>query len=87
MSEAIRAVVPFERSIESESPILKMKIIKNEIEAEGMREAHKRDGAAVIKYLYWLENEIDDRPITELKGAEQLNLYRRRYQTNMTFVS
>lgn len=51
---------------------MELRIIKNDIEAQGMREAHKRDGAAIIKYLYWLQTEIDDQNITEIKGAEQL---------------
>lgn len=71
-SEAIQSVVPVERRMDVESPILNLRIIKNDVEAEGMREAHKRDGAAIIKYLYWLETEIDDQPITEMKGAEKL---------------
>lgn len=76
-SEAIQSVVPFERRIEAESPIMKMRIIKNDVEAQGMREAHKRDGAGIIKYLYWLETEIDDQNITEIKGAEKLKSFKR----------
>lgn len=76
-SEAIQSVVPAERRLEAESPIMKMRIIKNDVEALGMREAYKRDGAAIIRYLYWLETEIDDQNITELKGAEQLKSFKR----------
>lgn len=56
---------------------MEMRIIKNEIEAKGMREAHKRDGASIIKYLYWLETEIDDQNITEIKGADKLKNFKR----------
>lgn len=76
-SEAIQSVVPAERRLEAGSPIMKMRIIKNDVEALGMREAYKRDGAAIIRYLYWLETEIDDQNITELKGAEQLKSFKR----------
>lgn len=76
-SEAITNVVPVERRLEVESPILRMRIIKNEIEANGIREAHRRDGAAIIQYLYWLETEINDQNITEMKGAEKLNDFKK----------
>lgn len=76
-SEAITSVVPIERRLEAESPILGMRIIKNEIEANGIREAHRRDGAAIIQYLYWLETEINDQNITEMKGAEKLKDFKR----------
>lgn len=76
-SEAIQSIVPVERRITGESPIVMMKVIKNEVEAEGMRQAHIRDGAAVIKYLYWLETEMNDRNITEMVGAEKLKFFRR----------
>lgn len=76
-SEAIVTEVPVERRFEAESPILSMRIIKNDVEAKGIREAYRRDGAAIIKYLYWLENEIDDQNITEMKGAEKLKNLRK----------
>lgn len=76
-SEAITSIVPVERRLEAESPILRMRIIKNEIEANGIREAHRRDGAAIIQYLHWLETEINDQNITEMNGAETLNEFKR----------
>lgn len=72
-SQAIQELVHVDRQVEA-NPIMELRIIKNDIEAQGMREAHKRDGAAIIKYLYWLETEIDDQNITEIKGAEQLKI-------------
>lgn len=69
--------MPPDRLMEAESPVLKMKIIKNENEAIGMKRAHTRDAAAVIKYLHWLDTEIDSQSITEMKGAEKLKFFRR----------
>lgn len=54
-----------------------MRIIKNDVEAKGIREAHRRDGAAVIQYLYWLENEINDQNITEMSGAAKLKAFKK----------
>lgn len=52
------------------------KVIKNPIEAEGMRNAHIRDGAAVIKYLHYLDTNVDTMRITELSGADVLQTFR-----------
>lgn len=69
--------MPPDRLMEDESPVLKMKIIKNENESLGMKRANTRDGAALIKYLHWLDTEIEGQFITEMKGAEKLESFRR----------
>lgn len=79
-SEAIASGIPPDRRLEAKSPILSMRIIKNDVEAKGIREAHRRDGAAIIKYLYWLTTEIDNQNITETKGAAKLKSFR-KYDT------
>lgn len=76
-SEAISAAVPVERRITAESPIILMKVIKNSVEAKGMRNAHIRDGTAVVKYLHWLETAVDTGNVTELSGAAKLLEFRR----------
>lgn len=76
-SEAITSVVPVERRLEAKSPILAMRIIKNEVEANGIREAHRRDGAAIIQYLHWLQTEINDQNITEIRGAQKLQDFKK----------
>lgn len=81
-SEAIVTVVPPERRLEAENPILSMRTIKNDVEAKGIREAFRRDGAAIIRYLYWLETEIDDQNITEMRGAEKLKSLRKYDKVN-----
>lgn len=76
-SQAIYSTVPVDRQVTISSPVNLMKVIKNAVEAEGMRRAHVRDGAAVIKYLHWLDENIDSSVVTELSGAAQLGLFRR----------
>lgn len=76
-SQAIQNVVPILRRITSESPIVKMKTIKNEIEANGMQQAHIRDSIAMIQYLHWLDSEIDNQNITEIIAAKKLESLRR----------
>lgn len=77
VSEAINAAVAPERRLVDESPVIMMKVIKNDVEAQGMRNAHIRDGAAVIKYLHWLEKNVDSENITELSGAAKLADFRK----------
>ena len=74
---AIHAAVPAERRLTAESPIVLMKVVKNAIEADGMRNAHIRDGAALTQYLHWLEMSVDKGNVTELSGAVKLKQFRR----------
>lgn len=57
-----------------------MKPIKNQVESEGMRVCHLRDGAAIIQYLHWLEQNIDNLEITELSGATKLLEFRSKQE-------
>lgn len=58
--------------IEGQDPCLLPKATKNEVELQGMREAHVRDGAAVAKLLYWLDGETKKRSVTEMEVVETL---------------
>jgi len=51
-----------------EDPCELPKAIKNGTEIDGMRAAHRRDGAALVRFFAWLEQHWDG--LTEL-GAEQ----------------
>lgn len=43
-----------------QSPIAFPKAVKNPIELDGLRKAHIRDGAAVVQYLSWLDNQMQE---------------------------
>jgi Xaa-Pro aminopeptidase len=58
-------------------PIAMMKAVKNPVEIEGAREAHRRDGAAVSKFLAWLERETHGNTVTEIDAVEALETCRR----------
>lgn len=75
-SQGVQEVVPIHRVIMAESPVSMLKIIKNPTEAEGMRNAHIRDGAALIKYLHYLDTNVDTDTITELSGSNVLRSFR-----------
>lgn len=61
-----------------QSPIAQEKAIKNDVELNGFRECHKRDGAALVKYFAWLEKELSQGAvIDEFAGAEKLEQFRK----------
>jgi len=66
-----------------EDPCVLPKACKNPVEIEGMQAAHRRDGAALVKFFTWLETEVAGGTVTELSAEEKLaacrkenNLYR-----------
>lgn len=62
-----------EGQVETCSPVPLKKAVKTPEEIEGMREAHLEDGLAVEKFLYWLENEMQGREVSESEAAEYLH--------------
>ncbi len=54
------------------SPIADLKAVKNEVEIKGINNALKRDGAAMVKFLHWLESAVKHGNETELSAAEKL---------------
>ncbi len=56
------------RVIEGEEPCIRAKACKNPIELVGARDAQIRDGAAVCRFLCWLDHEVEHRPVDELDG-------------------
>ncbi|PYH88188.1 hypothetical protein BO71DRAFT_423865 [Aspergillus ellipticus CBS 707.79] len=63
---------------EVRSSIGDAKAVKNDAELAGMRACHIRDGAALIGYFAWLENELVNKKTTldEVDAADKLELLR-----------
>ncbi|MCZ6721444.1 MAG: aminopeptidase family protein P [Proteobacteria bacterium] len=64
-------------------PCLLPKATKNPVEIAGARAAHRRDGAALVRFLCWLEKTVPDGQVSEMDAARYLaerraenNLYR-----------
>jgi Xaa-Pro aminopeptidase len=57
-------------------PITLMKAVKNDAEIAGTRKAHLRDGAAVTRFLHWLEREAPSGRVSEIGAAEALERFR-----------
>ncbi|MFT0892571.1 M24 family metallopeptidase [Pseudochelatococcus sp. G4_1912] len=58
-------------------PLTDLKAVKNAREIEGARAAHRRDGAAVSRFLAWLAREAPKGQLTEIAVVEALEEFRR----------
>ncbi|KAJ5908590.1 hypothetical protein N7495_001272 [Penicillium taxi] len=67
---------------EARSPIGDAKSVKNEVELEGMRACHVRDGAALTEYFAWLENELVNKKtvLDEVDAADRLEAIRSKHE-------
>lgn len=57
-------------------PIPLLKAVKNKTEIQGFRSAHVRDGAAMVKFLFWLGQSLNKKEITERSAAAKLAEFR-----------
>jgi Xaa-Pro aminopeptidase len=59
---------------EVRSPIGDAKAIKNDVELDGMRNCHIRDGAALIEFFAWLEDQLVNKKaiLDEVAAADKL---------------
>ncbi|MGE5953574.1 MAG: aminopeptidase P family protein [Qipengyuania vulgaris] len=57
-------------------PAVLPKAIKNPAEQQGHRDAQARDGAAVVKYLRWIEENAPSGKVDELTAAAKLREFR-----------
>lgn len=58
-------------------PIQLMKASKNDAEMDGAFEAHSKDGLALIKFLHWFEQQIEQgESLTEISAAAKLAEFR-----------
>jgi Xaa-Pro aminopeptidase len=60
-----------------EDPCLKPKALKNATELAGMRTAHRRDGAAMVRFLHWLDDRVaQGDTLTEIDVVTELEGFR-----------
>ena len=71
--------------LDRNDPIYKLKSIKNSYEIKHMIEAHKKDGLALIKFIYWIKN-VNKKNITEVDAQNKLEKFR-RLNNNYLFPS
>lgn len=72
------------------SPVEKMKAVKNPVEIAATKNAHIKDGAAMVNFLYWLKENIGKTDITEISAADYLEKCRREqgaYDLSFTTIA
>jgi Xaa-Pro aminopeptidase len=62
--------------LNEDDPIYRLKSIKNSHEINHMIEAHKKDGLALTKFIYWIKN-INKKTITEVDAQNKLEKFRK----------
>ncbi|KAH8889541.1 Creatinase/aminopeptidase [Thozetella sp. PMI_491] len=74
-SWALKLALGGEKLVEEmRSPVEDAKAAKNDVEQEGARQCHIRDGAALIQYFAWLEDQLVNKKATlsEAEAADKL---------------
>ena len=64
------------RILKKDDPIYRLKSIKNSHEINHMITAHKKDGLALTKFIYWIKN-INKKTITEVQAQNKLEKFRK----------
>jgi Xaa-Pro aminopeptidase len=62
--------------LNKDDPIYKLKSIKNSSEIKHMIKAHKKDGLALTKFIYWIKN-VNKKNITEVDAQNKLEKFRK----------
>ncbi len=58
-------------------PVALPKAIKNAVEIKGTTAAHIRDGAAIVRFLHWLDTDAQSGEVDEIEASSQLERFRR----------
>jgi Xaa-Pro aminopeptidase len=62
--------------VRGQDPVMLPRACKNAAEIEGARKAHKRDGAAVSRFLHWVATEGQSGKVQEIKACQKLEAFR-----------
>lgn len=74
--EAIRLALQGASIVNASDPCILAKARKNLAEREGARAAHRRDGAAMARFLHWLEIEAPRGELDEIAVVKKLEAFR-----------
>lgn len=58
--------------VEGNTPIAMMKALKNDAEIKSTKEAHIKDGVAMVKFLKWIKGNVGKEKLTELDASNHL---------------
>ena len=63
---------PSNRILNLASPILAMRAVKNSTEIRNTRNAHIKDGVAMVRFIRWVKENVGKIPMTEISAADKL---------------
>lgn len=64
--------------VRDQDPCALPKACKNNVELQGAKQAHLRDGVALVRFLAWLFRTLPHSPVTEQSAADQLEIFRQQ---------
>jgi Xaa-Pro aminopeptidase len=75
--------------IRAADPCMLPKACKNAVELDGTREAHRRDGAAVTRFLAWLARTAPLGDLKEIAASDRLEAFRKegKYFRDLSFAT
>jgi Xaa-Pro aminopeptidase len=62
--------------VRQQDPVMLPRARKNAVEVEGARKAHRRDGAALSRFLRWFEENGQTGDVTEIDAARKVEEFR-----------
>jgi Xaa-Pro aminopeptidase len=62
--------------VRAQDPVMAPRARKNAVEIEGARRAHRRDGAALSRFLRWFEEHGQTGEVTEIDAAMKVEAFR-----------
>jgi Xaa-Pro aminopeptidase len=65
------------KAIRGSDPVALLKAVKNSTEIDGARTAHRRDAAALARFLAFIDREAPSGKLTEIDAVEALETFRR----------
>jgi Xaa-Pro aminopeptidase len=65
------------KPVRGNDPVSLLKAVKNAVEIEGTRKAHRRDAVALTRFLAWIDREAPTGALTEIDAVEALETFRR----------
>lgn len=71
------------KAMDEQNPTLLLKAVKNPVEVDNERIAHKKDGIAVTRFIFWLKKQIGRQTITECTAAQRLEAFRKEQDAYM----
>src|SRR3954468_6661007 len=78
-AEAVRRLIVDAggKAMPGSDPVALLKAVKNSVEIEGTRAAHRRDAGALARFLSWIDREAPSGGLTEIDAVEALESFRR----------